>query len=90
MDVTRTTVPGTGLIHQFGTRAGQRFALLVDEAGRRHLLVYEAADPDAPAQTIVMERDEADQVAEVLHSRPIADRLARLERRFAEMTGEAP
>ncbi len=37
-----------------------------------------------------MEHDEADRVAELLHSRPIPDRLAVLERRFAEITGEAP
>ncbi|WP_424533848.1 hypothetical protein ACOZ38_26390 [Sphaerisporangium viridialbum] len=90
MNITRTTVPGIGAVHHCATRAGQRFGVLVDDAGRRRLLIYDPADLDVPLQSIVMEHDEADRVAELLHSRPIPDRLAVLERRFAEITGEAP
>jgi TrkA domain protein len=35
-----------------------------------------------------MDEDEADHVANILHSRPIPDRLADLERRFTQITGE--
>ncbi|MFD8532672.1 hypothetical protein ACFV0L_35210 [Streptosporangium canum] len=89
MDITRTTVPGTGVVHHCVTRGGQRFGVLVDDADRRRLLIYDPADLDVPLQCITMEHDEADQVAEILHSRPIPDRLAALERRFAEIAGEA-
>lgn len=86
MDITRTTAPGVGVVHQFTTRDGQQFGVVVDKKGRRLLLVYDAADPDAPGHTIVLEPDEADQLAEVLHTRSIPDRLAALERRLDELT----
>ena len=89
MEVFRTTVPGDGVIHQFATRGGQRFGLVIDETGRRTLVVYDPADPDVPQQSIVLEQDEADQVAEILHSRPVLDRLAELERRLAELTARS-
>lgn len=72
-------------MHQFTTRDGQQFGVVVDNAGRRSLLIYDSADPDTPGHTIVLEPDEADQLAEVLHTKSIPDRLAALERRLAEL-----
>jgi TrkA domain protein len=43
-----------------------------------------------PRHSIVLEQEEADQLAEMLHSRTIPDRLAALERRLAELAGKAP
>lgn len=85
MELTYATVPGAGVLHHVTTRGGQRFGLLVDNAERRCLLIYAPSDPDTPAQSIVMEPDEADQVAEILHSRPLLDRLAAVERRLTEL-----
>ncbi|MBF9133450.1 hypothetical protein I0C86_31495 [Plantactinospora sp. S1510] len=87
MDITRTTVPGVGVVHHFLTRGGQRFAVLVDHADQRSLLLYGPDDPDVPAQRIGLEHDEADQIAEILHSSPVADRLANLERRLSDLIG---
>jgi TrkA domain protein len=39
-------------------------------------------------QAILLEPDEADQLAEILHSQPIADRLVSLERRVGELIGK--
>jgi TrkA domain protein len=74
MRIDRMTVPGNGVLHQIVTRDGERFSLLVDADHNRHLFTYGAGDldddPDMPAETIVLEPDEADEVAEILHSRP--------------------
>ncbi|WP_043618811.1 hypothetical protein [Nonomuraea candida] len=88
MDVTRTTVPGRGTLHHLVTRRGQRFGVLVEDGGRR-LLVHDPAEPDAPALGIPLDQDEADQVADLLHSRPVPDRLAELERRVREIAEAA-
>ena len=61
---------------------------MVDDGGSRHLFTYDGGNLDAPAWEIVLEPDEADQLAEVLHSRPIKDRLLSLERRVGELIGE--
>jgi len=93
VDITYSTVPGTGVVHHCRTRGGQQFGVLADRAARRSLLIYDAddpEDPDVPVETIVMEHDEADQIAEILHSRSLPDRLADVERRLAELTGTAP
>lgn len=87
MDFTYSSVMGIGTVHHVRTRGGQRFGVLVEQ-GRRSLLIYDADDDlDAPVQTIAMEQDEADKIAEILHSRPVPDRLADVERRLAELTG---
>ncbi|WP_255222358.1 hypothetical protein [Nocardia otitidiscaviarum] len=39
-------------------------------------------------QTLTLEPDEADRLAELLHSAPIRDRVAELERRIDELSGE--
>jgi TrkA domain protein len=88
MHIDRTTVPGSGVLHHILTRDGERLCLLVDAADNRHLFTYDASDLDVPARTIVLEPDEADQVAEIMHSRRIADRLRSLERRLDELIGE--
>ncbi|MFE7723152.1 hypothetical protein ACFU44_29450 [Nocardia rhizosphaerihabitans] len=84
MDTDRTTIPGTGVLHHFRTRAGTRFALLTESTGTRHLLTY-AAGSDEPATDIALTPDEADQIAELLHSSSVRDRLARLEQRIAHL-----
>jgi TrkA domain protein len=89
MHISRTTVPGDGVVvHHMTTRQGERLCLIVDGGGDRHMFTYEKGDLDAPAREIVLESDEADQLAEVLHSRPIKDRLLSLERRVDELIGE--
>ena len=63
MRIDRTTVAGNGVLHDIVPRRGGRFALLVDTDNTRHLFTYEENDPEVPAQAIVLDADEADQVA---------------------------
>ncbi|MEO5317774.1 hypothetical protein ACLKOZ_19365 [Arthrobacter sp. R4] len=87
MEITHSTVPGSGVLHDCQTRDGQQFRILVARPGGREIFVYDPADPDRVVARIVLEEDEADQVAELLHSQPITDRLAELERRVAQIAG---
>jgi TrkA domain protein len=82
------TVPGTGTLHHRMTRSGQRLALLA-QGDERTLFVYGPDAGDTPRQTIVLERDEADDLAELLHSSSVPDRLAVVERRLADLTTQA-
>lgn len=88
MEISRSTIPGVGHVHDCRTRGGQRFTVLVERSGSRQLHFYGPAVPDddgEPAQRIVLDPDEADQLADLLHQRSVADRLAELERRVAEL-----
>jgi TrkA domain protein len=95
MHIDRRTVPGSGVLHQIVTRDGERFCLLVDARRNRHPFTYGGGDLDAPARAIVLEPDEADQVAEILHRATrqqgtgrLPNRLLSLERRADELIGE--
>ena len=88
MRINRTTVPGNGMLHRIVTRDGEQLCLLVDAASNWHLFTYDGCDRDVPVREIVLQPDEADQLAEILHSHPLADRLLSLERRVDELIGE--
>ena len=87
METTHSTVPGSGVLHDCQTRDGQQFRILVVRPGRCEIFIYDPAEPDRVVARIVLEEDEADQVAELLHSQPITDRIAELERRVARLAG---
>ncbi len=87
METTHSTVPGAGVLHDCQTRDGQQFRILIARRGRCELFIYDAAEPDRAVARIVLEEDEADQVAELLHSQPITDRIAELERRVDQLAG---
>ncbi|WP_458112203.1 hypothetical protein M1D88_18435 [Arthrobacter sp. R1-13] len=81
MEATHSTVPGSGVLHDCQTRGGQQFRILVARPGTREIFVYDPVEPDRIVARIVLEEDEADQVAEILHSQPITE----LERRVAQL-----
>ncbi|UVS78527.1 hypothetical protein [Actinokineospora sp. UTMC 2448] len=85
MQVSHTTVPGTGKVHHFLARGGRRLAVVTGPGTRRSLVVYDRGDE--PALTVDLEADEADQVADTLRSKPLVDRVAALERRLAALEG---
>lgn len=85
MEIHRVTVPGAGDLHHLRTRAGARFSVLVESAARRRLHLYSPDEPDIPLATVILDDDEADQFAQLLLSRPTADRLSALERRLDRM-----
>lgn len=88
MNITHTTVPGTGKLTHLVTRGGQRFAVLVTD-DRRQLLVYEPdIDPDVPVQAIDLDADEAVEVAAILHDRSLVERVDALERAVAAVARE--
>lgn len=82
------------MMHHCVTRSGAHFGVLEEHSGRRKLFVYgpliadDVPISDEQLAMVDLDDDEADQVANMLHSRPIRDRIADLERRFTEITGE--
>ncbi|GAA5059692.1 hypothetical protein [Nocardia callitridis] len=87
MEINRTTVPGTAEVHHLLARGGARLAVVTARDGDKQILVYDRGH-DEPSRTIVLEQDEADQLAQILHSAPMSDRVARLERRVHQLAGE--
>ena len=90
MDVTTSSVPGMGVLHDGRTRDGHHVRLIVERDGQRHFVVYDDGATDEPLTTITLDNDEADHIADLLHSRSVPDRLAELERRLGEIAHGSP
>lgn len=84
MQITQSTVLGGGVLHDIVARDGERFRILVEPSGERIVMIEDPEDPDRAFIEIRLEPDEADAVADLLHSAPIVDRVASLERRLTE------
>ena len=80
MDIEETNLPGVGLRHNFTTRAGRQLGVVTHRTGRRDLLVYDRADPDACQEVIQLTDEEADALAELLGAARLVEHLAGLQR----------
>lgn len=65
-EVHETQLPGVGVRHDFGTHEGRRIGVITHVSGRRDLLIYSDDDPDACAQTLHLDDQEAHALADVL------------------------
>lgn len=84
MEIEQTALPGIGLRHEFTTRSGRRVAVVTHRTGRRDLVIYDPHDPDQAGETVVLNDDEADALAELLGAPRIIRRLSELH---AEVEG---
>lgn len=65
-EIEETNLPGVGIRHDFVTRSGAHLGVITHRTGRRQLLVYDSADPDAAREDIRLEEDEGHALAELL------------------------
>ncbi|WP_045875339.1 cation:proton antiporter regulatory subunit [Pseudofrankia sp. DC12] len=88
MQIEETALPGIGLRHEFTTRAGRRVGVVSHHKGRRELVVYDADDPDAVAESLALTAEEGDVLSELLGAPHIVEKLANLNKVFAGLVGE--
>ena len=65
-NIKETQLPGVGIRHEITTRGGDRIGTITHRSGRRDLLIFDRKHPDACAQTLRLEDDDADALAEML------------------------
>ena len=78
-EIRQTPLPGVGLRHELTTRSGQRVGVVSHRTGRRDLLLYAAADPDAAAAAVALTADESASLAELLGGTQLTASLAELQ-----------
>ncbi|MGH9043102.1 MAG: cation:proton antiporter regulatory subunit [Acidimicrobiia bacterium] len=78
-EIRQTSLPGVGLRHDFTTRSGQRVGVVSHRTGRRDVLLYAAADPDAAAASVALTAEESSALAEVLGGTQLTTSLADLK-----------
>jgi TrkA domain protein len=81
-DVTETVLPVVGVRHEFTTGGGERLGVLVHRNGRREVLVYDHADPDACSAQLDLTVDEARTLAELLGASQISEAVTAVQQRI--------
>jgi TrkA domain protein len=65
-DIHETALPGVGVRYELTTRAGARLGVVAHRHGRRDLIVYDRADPDAARESVVLTSGESAALAALL------------------------
>jgi TrkA domain protein len=71
-EIHETALPGVGVRYEMGTRTGANLGVVAHRHGRRDLVVYDRADPDAVADCVSLSAAESAALAALLGARPTA------------------
>ena len=85
MEIEQTALPGIGLRHERRVGAAQP---LQRRTGRRDLVIYDRDDPDGVCETVKLNDEEADALAELLGAPRVVQRLNDLHREVAGLVSE--
>ena len=66
--IHETALPGVGIRYELTTRAGTRLGVVAHRHGRRDLLVYDRADPDAARESVTLTEAESAALAALLQA----------------------
>jgi TrkA domain protein len=86
--IEEADLPGIGKRLDFLTEHGRRVGVVRHRSGRRDLVVYDARDPDSCSETVTLNTNEADALAELLGAPRIVERLTRLHEQVAGIVSE--
>ncbi len=78
-EVTETALPGVGVRYDFTTAEGERVAVLFHRSGRREILVYDRADPDACRTVVRLSPDDTRTLGELLGASQVTEALAAVQ-----------
>ena len=79
VEIERTALPGIGLRHTITTERGRQVGVVSHRTGRRDLVIYDREDPDTCTESVVLNGEEAEALAELFAAHRIVERLAELE-----------
>jgi K+:H+ antiporter subunit KhtT len=65
-EIHETALPGVGVRYELTTRTGARLGVVAHRHGRRDLLVYDRADPDAARESVALTAAETAALAALL------------------------
>jgi len=81
IDVISRALPGIGVAQEFELHSGRRIGIVTRRDGLVDLVIYDADDPDAAHDTIELNDDEANVVAEILGAPQMVEVLSNLQRK---------
>lgn len=75
-EIRETELPGVGVCHDFETATGRRIGVVCRASGRRELVTYDPADPDAVDHSVDLSATEAANLARLLGGDAVVERTA--------------
>ncbi|MEX0847641.1 MAG: cation:proton antiporter regulatory subunit [Ilumatobacteraceae bacterium] len=78
MELFETPLPGVGVRYEFTSAAGDRLGVVVRRDGRRDLVLYDEADPDACRDTVTLTGEESAALVELFGGTRVTERVADL------------
>ena len=78
-EVSETKLPGMGVRYEFVTSAGERVGVVHHRTGRREVVVFDEADPDACREVVRLDEDDSRTLSELLGSSRIVEELTELQ-----------
>jgi TrkA domain protein len=84
--VQETSLPGVGVRHEFATRGGERIGVLNHRTGNRDLLLYSRNDPDACAEVVRLEEEDARALADLLGASQVEQNLTNMRQEVGGMS----
>lgn len=76
-------LPGVGVRYDFTTRDGERLGVVARRNGEFEVVVYDHDDPDRVRQSLRLDEEEAETLAQILGA-------PRITQRFADLSREIP
>lgn len=76
VQVEQTTLPGIGVRYEMVTARGRRIGVVSFRSGRRDFITYDPDDPDSCRESVELDDDEAQALAEILGASLILGQLA--------------
>lgn len=75
-EVQETRLPGVGVRYEFTTDDGQAIGVIVHHDGRRELLVYDEADPDACSSIVNLSEPDTQTLGEIFGVSHVSETVA--------------
>jgi len=85
-EIIETSLPGVGLRHEMLCDSGERVGVITRHSGRRDLLVFDRADPDAVSESVSMSPDESRELADLLGGATLVERFEDLRQHVAGLS----
>ncbi len=88
VQVEQTTLPGIGVRHDLVTAKGRRIGVISFRSGRRDFISFDPDDPDSCRESIELNDDEAEALADILGASLILGQLAGIREQAAGLRTE--
>lgn len=77
--ITKTSLPGVGIKHEFVTEDGRRVGVVHHRTGKRELFVCEPSDPDSAALNLPLSDEDSHALSDALGGSEIVENLTHLQ-----------